>query len=208
MSMEASLDFHQAQILNGICFGHSNYEVLMQGVLNYLVEKVNPKSVLEIGPGTGVLLYQMLAKGLDASGVDVNEFSQKYFQDYCKSNGRLGDSYQYILFPFFENRISYHKAKWKTDLLISIEVFEHMTDEQIKFYLDNIEAKYFFFSSTPHKSEPWVMADGSIMSDERWNHINIKQEPEWLDMFSKYGYKLIDRPGYATHWDLLLEKRP
>lgn len=207
MSMEASLDFHQAQILNGICFGHSNYEVLMQGVLNYLVEKVNPKSVLEIGPGTGVLLYQMLAKGLDASGVDVNKHSQEYYRDYCQKNNKpLSWQLAYMDFETFDLQ-SELLGKWYEDLLISIEVFEHMTDEQIKFYLDNIEAKHFFFSSTPHKSEPWTMADGTVMDDRRWGHINIKQEPEWLVMFKQYGYELIDRPGYATHWDLLLEKK-
>ncbi len=52
-------------------------------------------------------------------------------------------------------------------------------DEKLIPFLTNLKCKYFHFSSTPHKTD----------FDEKWGHINIKSEEEWVALFEKCGFK-------------------
>jgi hypothetical protein len=83
-------------------------------------------------------------------------------------------------------------------MIVSIEVFEHLTDEQIKDYLSNIECQYFYFSSTPYTTTEEF--------DKWWGHINIKSEEEWIKLFAKFGFILDKKLTIPTEWSLLFKK--
>jgi hypothetical protein len=71
-----------------------------------------------------------------------------------------------------------------------------MTDQEIEKALKAIDPNYILFSSTPNTTD-W---------DLDWGHINIKQEPEWIELFKGLGYKVIDKPNTPTTWSLMFQK--
>jgi hypothetical protein len=83
-------------------------------------------------------------------------------------------------------------------MIVSIEVLEHCTDEQINEYLETITADYFLLSSTPYTTTPEF--------DSWWGHINIKQVDEWIEFFAEYGYSVHKRLTIPTDWTILFKK--
>jgi 2-polyprenyl-3-methyl-5-hydroxy-6-metoxy-1,4-benzoquinol methylase len=149
---------------------------LAKSVANYC-KKFSPSSVIDYGCGTGVYSEVMRQEGFEILALDVF----KSHRDYCKE--------QYSELKV----IARPKA---AELMLFIEVAEHMTDQEIKNAIDVIEPKMILFSSTPHTTE----------NDAEWGHINIKQEPEWLEFWKTLGYKILEKPSTPTTWTLMLEK--
>lgn len=149
---------------------------LAKSVAEYC-KKFDAKNVIDYGCGTGVYSEVMRQEGFDIMALDVF----KSHRDYCKE--------QYPDLKVI--------AKPKpAELMLFIEVAEHMTDEEIVKAIDAIEPRLIVFSSTPHKTP----------NDEEWGHINIKQEPEWIEFWDTLAYKVIERPQTPTGWTLMLEK--
>jgi 2-polyprenyl-3-methyl-5-hydroxy-6-metoxy-1,4-benzoquinol methylase len=140
-------------------------------------KKFNAENVIDYGCGTGVYSEVMRQHGYDIMALDVF----KSHRDYCKKE-----------YPELKV-IARPKV---ADLMLFIEVAEHMTDEEIFKAVDFIEPRLIVFSSTPHKTP----------GDEAWGHINIKDEPEWIEFWKGLGYKLLEKPQTPTGWTLTLEK--
>ena len=76
------------------------------------------------------------------------------------------------------------------DIMLFIEVAEHMTDNQIVGLFEQAHPIWILFSSTPYKAP----------NDEEWGHINIKQPHEWDDLFLKIGYRTHKNVTLPTEW--------
>ena len=140
-------------------------------------KKFNAESVIDYGCGTGVYSEVMRQHGYDIMALDVF----KSHRDYCKKQ-----------YPDLKV-IARPKV---ADLMLFIEVAEHMTDEEIAKAVDFIEPRLIVFSSTTHKTP----------NDEEWGHINIKQESEWIEFWNMLGYSVLEKPQTPTGWTLMLEK--
>jgi 2-polyprenyl-3-methyl-5-hydroxy-6-metoxy-1,4-benzoquinol methylase len=152
------------------------FVALAKSVANYC-KKFEPSSVIDYGCGTGVYSEVLRMEGYNVMALDVF----KSHRDYCKE--------QYIELKV----IARPKA---AEMMLFIEVAEHMTDQEIKNAIDVIEPRVILFSSTPHTTE----------NDEMWGHVNIKQEEEWIAFWNVLGYKLLEKPLTPTTWTLMLEK--
>jgi 2-polyprenyl-3-methyl-5-hydroxy-6-metoxy-1,4-benzoquinol methylase len=155
----------------------------------YLKEKTNCDTVLEIGPGVGCLLEHMLINKVNAYGIDMNPFHREYFvqrNPYFESAYSLGD-------------ITKAKIEGDFDLIISIEVFEHIDDKTLSPLIKSLSksCKFFFFSSTPYAS--------TYNFDHEWGHINVKPTEHWIRLFESNGFKLIDKPGFPAPWACLFQ---
>ena len=178
--------FFDWEIQNGLTPDNPDY-LRLHAFTADLIAQYKPRRVLEIGSGMGTLLECLTQKGFYAAGIDVNRFHRDFF---LKRNPSLADRYGLLD----------HKFKLKSfDFVVSIEVFEHLTDALIHEYMKQLKPRYFLFSSTPNKTTPEF--------DEQWGHINLKQESEWIDLFSGYGYQLEKKLTLPTEWALLF-KRP
>ena len=149
---------------------------LAKSVANYC-KKFDPSSVIDYGCGTGVYSEVMRLEGFNIMALDVF----KSHRDYCKQN-------------YSELKVIARPKE--ADLMLFIEVAEHMTDQEIKNAIDIIEPRVILFSSTPHTTE----------NDEMWGHINIKGEQEWIMFWKVLGYKVLDKPSTPTTWTLMLGK--
>lgn len=133
-------------------------------------------TVLDYGPGTGCYSAAFSDAGYDVSYWEKFESHRKYIVEY---------------FPHLRQLC----GPISTDLMLFIEVAEHMTDKELDNLFNNISPKYILFSSTSERT-PW---------DAAWGHINVKDQDEWLKVFENYGYKLINEPSVPTAWAKIFE---
>lgn len=124
---------------------------------------LKPTTVLDAGCAMGVLVESLRGRGMDAEGVDISEFAiaqvPEEFAPYCRQ-GSLADA-----------------LDKKYDLIISIEVLEHIPEIELQKAIDNLcnSTDRILFSSTPfHYEDP--------------THINIKQPEQWSAEFAKRGF--------------------
>jgi hypothetical protein len=171
-------EFFDYEISIGVTPENPDYWELMNGTANII--KNYSRNVIEIGAGMGTLGECLEHKGVDYYGIEPN----KYHQAFAKNRGQLLHG-----IDNYPNRCG---------MIVSIEVFEHLTDEQINDYLENIDASYLLLSSTPYTTTPEF--------DAWWGHINIKQTDEWIEFMAEYGYTLYNRLTIPTDWTLLFKK--
>lgn len=171
-------EFFDIEVANGITPENPDYFNLMNGVANII--KNYSRNIIEIGAGMGTLGECLIHKGCDYYGIEPNKYHQEYaYQRGVKLNGIT----------------DYPKH---CQMIVSIEVMEHLTDEQIKDYMNNINCEYFLFSSTPYYTTP--------EQDEAWGHINIKSEENWIEFFAQFGFILKKKLTLPTEWSLLFKK--
>lgn len=171
-------EFFDYEVSIGVSPHNPDYWNLMMGTANIIQNYA--KNVIEIGAGMGTLGECLESKGVSYYGIEPNQFHQAF----AKNRGQLLHG-----IDNYPNRCT---------MIVTIEVFEHLTDEQINEYMESIEAKYLYFSSTPYTTTPEF--------DSWWGHINIKQVDEWIEFFAEYGYTLERRLTIPTDWTLLFRK--
>lgn len=175
MITEQEFLFKEVQEMN-LTINNEAFVNLAKSVSNYC-RKFDAINVIDFGCGTGVYSEVFRMEGHNVMAQDVF----KSHRDYCKEN-----------YPYLKV-IAKPKA---AELMLFIEVAEHMTDQEIKNAIDVIEPRIILFSSTPE----------STVNDAQWGHINIKQEEEWIEFWKGLGYAVLERPQTPTSWTLTLEK--
>jgi 2-polyprenyl-3-methyl-5-hydroxy-6-metoxy-1,4-benzoquinol methylase len=168
--------FLQAELGAGIHHNNPQFMQLCRATVN-AVKHLPVITVLDFGPGTGCYAQAFHEAGYRISVYDVFEAHRNYIRE---------------TFPHIEQMDEVQT----TDLLVFIEVAEHMTAEELDALMGKIQPKYILFSSTSERTD-WDLA---------WGHINIKEQREWVQLFQKYGYRLISEPGVPTTWSKLFKR--
>jgi len=185
-------EFYESCLIHGCTQENPNYEKLHRGVVDWLVKKLDPKTVVEFGSGPGATIEYFHEYGIPANGLEINPLLAEYFN---KRNPHLTEYYH--LCDFVNEKLDI--GKFVIDLGISIEVFEHIDMEEEKwnsFILDlSKNYKHFYFSSTPFRDKPSF--------DYFWGHKNIRTPKSWIKLFEDNGWTLVENPKKCTGWDLL-----
>jgi Methyltransferase domain len=171
-------EFFDHEVSIGVSPHNPDYWGLMMATSNII--KNYAHSVIEIGAGMGTLGEILTKEGITYYGIEPNI----HHQEFAKNRG--------LLLHGLDNYPNH------CEMIVSIEVLEHLTDEQINEYLESIDAKYFYLSSTPYTTTPEF--------DEWWGHINIKSVDEWIEFFSEYGYQVLHKLTIPTDWSILFFK--
>lgn len=166
--------FYKEEIKMGITGRNPDFVNLTKKTFEQLIIKFN--TVLDYGAGLGVYANTFYEYGKE---VYVCE-KFKIHKEHIKSN------YPYL--KILNEPIT-------TDLMLFIEVAEHMTDKQIYNLFSKIKPNYILFSSTSDTSP----------RDEDWGHINIKPQVDWIKMFEGFNYRLMGELKYPTHYSKLFE---
>ena len=167
--------FLQAELEMGIGFHNEGFKNLAKVTADQL-NGYPIKTVLDYGAGTGVYSDAFHNVGYDVYAFEIWDAHK----DYIKQNAP---------------HIKFAPKPITTDLMVFIEVAEHITDKGLNALFKAIKPTYILFSSTPNKTE----------QDADWGHINIKSEEEWLKFFKKKGYILEKKLSLPTEWSLLLK---
>lgn len=154
---------------------------------DYLTDTLGAASVLDIGCGPGGLVEVLAKRGNVAIGIDSNPLNQEFF---VKRN------------PDHEARFILEQAQNVIpgnffDVVVAVEVFEHIPDDVNSQILQNIrdKCKFFLHTSTPYHSTPQF--------DRQWGHINVKPTEHWIKFIEAHGFKLVQKVDYPAEWGLL-----
>lgn len=138
---------------------------------------INPASVLDAGCAMGFLVEKLRERGIEAWGVDISEYAigevAPSVREYCWV-GSITDP-----FPM------------KYDLIVSIEVLEHLPQEQAESAVANLcrFSDDVLFSSTPYDYK-------------EASHFNVQPVEYWAELFAKEGFtRDVDFNGsFITPW--------
>lgn len=147
------------------------------GIAERLIADVAPKSVLDAGCATGMLVEALRERGVEATGIDLSSFAiervHESVRDYCH-HGSIAD-----------------ELPARYDLIVSIEVLEHMPVRAAEAAIANFcrHADDVLFSSSPlDYKEP--------------THVNVHPPEYWAAEFARHGfYRDVDfDASYITPW--------
>ncbi|AKB86161.1 bifunctional 2-polyprenyl-6-hydroxyphenol methylase/3-demethylubiquinol 3-O-methyltransferase UbiG [Methanococcoides methylutens] len=147
-------------------------------LINLLMEKYNPNSVLDIGCGNGIYLKEFQNNNVDILGVDGSANAKK----------TALISPELILLkdlrePFFINS--------KFDLTLCIEVAEHIDEEYVDTFINNIcnYSNRIIFTAAPP-------GQGGT------HHVNEQPCEYWIKKFARYNYILDTNETELTSREL------
>jgi hypothetical protein len=171
-------EFLATELSVGISPDNPDFVELARQTAERVISACGFKTVMDYGAGTGVYASEMSKQGKDV--IVWEKF--KPHREFIKNR-----------FPHLE----IIPAPITTDLMMFIEVAEHMTDDELLNLFTKIQPNFILFSSTSERTE----------QDEAWGHINIKSQQEWIDMFDTFGYSLKQDMNLPTNWSKLFERR-
>lgn len=182
--------FLDEELRRGFTYLNPDYAENMNRLALFIANDLEAKSAFEIGCGTGTLLRQMLDLKIGAWGYDPSVPHKGYWDEHI--GGVFKDR--------FINCPKIRMNQW-FDVIVSIEVFEHCTDEQIRQYLWDVSCncQYFVFSSTSEHDTPEF--------DEEWGHINVKTQAQWVKLFREYGFELDRKLKFPTAWTKVFKSK-
>jgi len=130
----------------------------------------------DIGAANGFFAQEFQMNGWDAYGIDGCDYG------WNKNNLHI-DKSKYCIFDMCESLNDYPQLEKMFDLTTAIEITEHVSEEKIKSFFDNVS----FISKSCFCS---IHYGGK----EEANHYNIKSIEWWKNFLSQYGVVKIIEP--------------
>ena len=152
-------------------------------IANNIVEKIQPKTVLDIGCAYGLLVESLRDRGCEAFGIDVS--------DYALSKAR-DDIVEYLSVDTILRPMSR-----KYDLIVTIEVIEHIKEDDCETAIRNMcaAADSVLLATTPDDFDDPT-------------HFNVQPPVYWVKQFAKFGFvpDITHDAGYLTPYAILFRK--
>lgn len=152
-------------------------------VADRLVGIANPHTVLDVGCARGLLVQALVARGVDAHGIDISEHAVHSAHEDVRDRLRVASAVE----PWSERH----------DLVSCIEVLEHMSPLDAQKAIDNITSAtdLVLFSSSPgDHHEP--------------THVNTHPTAQWAAWFAERGFfrRTDVDVSFLSPWAVLFER--
>ena len=148
-------------------YDHPAWLPFFESIADHIVKEINPQTVLDVGCAMGHLVTALRERGVEAYGIDISEYAISKVKETSKPYCRVYSALDGLPEDFPP----------KFDLLTTIEVIEHIREENCDQFISNIcsYADRIIFSSTP---------------DDVWEHThyNVQQLEYWAKRFAKHGF--------------------
>lgn len=142
--------------------GHYNFTAMIESTFDFIRQKYNIQSVLDIGCGPAGMVEYMRSKGVDAIGVDGDPSLPKK---------------EYVI--VHDYTLSSLELDRKFDLAYSTEFLEHVYEQYIPNFLPSFQkAKYVFCSAAPK-------------GQGGHHHVNENSKEYWIEKFDSYGFTYL-----------------
>ncbi len=155
-----------------------------QTIADRIIEDIQPNSVLDAGCAKGFLVEGFRKRGVEAWGVDISEFAVASVHESIRPFCKVGSITQ----PFGR----------RFDLIISIEVLEHMQPAEGEQAIANLcaHADDIIFTSTP-------------FDYKETTHYNVQPPEVWSREFARHGFfRDVDyEASYITAWATRYRRR-
>ena len=140
-------------------------------IVPLLLHQFSPGSVLDVGCGIGTWLSVFLAHGItDVKGIDGDFIDRTLLSKFIDEKYFSAAD----LTQLFD-------LKKKFDLVISLEVAEHLPPKS---------AETFVASIVQHGDT--ILFSGATVGQGGQNHLNEQWPSYWADLFQKHGYQCYD----------------
>ena len=154
-----------------------------QGIADRIIGDLQPRTILDAGCAKGFLVEGFRNRGAEAWGIDISQYAIQEVYDPIKPYCWVGS----ISEPFPQ----------KYDLIVTIEVLEHMPSEMGKQAVANLCAHtdQIIFSSTP-------------FDYKETTHYNVQLPEYWSREFARHGFfRDVDfDASFITAWAALYRK--
>ncbi len=151
------------------------YDDMMEGaeksahaLIPLVKETLKPKSVLDVGCGTGLWLKEWQTHGVEVFGVDG---------DWVRSPMLEIDADKFMATPLEAP----FDLKRKFDLVMSLEVGEHIRGEKKDIFIDSLT-----------KHGDIVLFSAAIPWQGGTDHFNEQWPSYWIEAFNKRGFVFLD----------------
>ena len=154
------------------------------GIANKIKTEINPNVVLDAGCAFGFLVEKLRELGTQAFGCDISEFAISQADQTIKAYCWVGS----LIEPL----------KKKYDLIVTIEVLEHMNKDDAERAIVNFcnASDDILFSSTP-------------FDYKESTHVNVNNPDYWGEQFAKNGFfrDVNFDASFITSWAVRYRKR-
>lgn len=158
--------------------------IMAKNWINYYRNKLIPKDI------QSKLRFIEFGCGKAPFGYAINSYNEKYtgveISNYAVENAFV---------PIFKGNISTFTQNKKYDVILLIDVLEHLNNKELDKALDNI--KKFgtnFIFSIPFDADPElnIPADPNLRNDK--THKQFRNKREWIKLIETYGIKIKEAP--------------
>ena len=153
-----------------------------------IIAYFSPKTVLDAGCASGYLVAELRKRGVEAYGVDISAYAIE---------SAPAEIAPYLYAQSLTDPLPKHFPQ-KFDLVVSLEVLEHMFPNDGKQAIKNIcsYTDTILFSSTPYDLE-------------NTTHVNVQQAEYWAKEFAENSFfkDAVQSVDFAAPWAMLLRKR-
>lgn len=154
------------------------------GIADRIVRDIAPHTALDAGCAMGFLVESLRDRGVDAYGLDVSDYALQRVREDIRPYCRLAS----VLDPLPQ----------RYDLIVCIEVLEHLSPREAELAVDNLCAHTddVLFSSTP-------------VDYREATHVNVQPPEQWAELFARQGlfHDLDYDAGYITRWAARFRRR-
>lgn len=149
-----------------------------------IVSDIHPESVLDAGCAWGFLVEALRERGVEAYGIDISPFAIEKVHPDIQRFCWVGSAVD----PFPQ----------RYDLIVCIEVIEHISRKEAELALKNIceHSENVLFSSTP-------------FDYKEATHINVQPPEYWAELFAGHGFfRDVDfDASFVTPWAVRFRKK-
>mgnify|MGYP003576567368 CR=1 FL=1 len=149
-----------------------------------IASDIQPHTVLDAGCALGLLVETLRLRGIDARGLDVSDYAISHVHDSIKEFCRRGSVTETI--------------GERYDLIVSIEVLEHMAPDAADAAIANFCA---------HSDD--ILFSSSPFDFGEATHVNVRPPEHWALQFARYGFfRDVDfDASFITSWAVRYRKR-
>jgi glycosyltransferase involved in cell wall biosynthesis len=143
--------------------GDGVWEDFFAGIADAIVAGTAPRTVLDAGCGIGFLVAELRKRDVDAYGIDISEYAISQVPDELRPFVRIGSVTE--------------ELDRDCDLIVCIEVLEHLPGDLAERAIDNLTrhtSRILFSSSPTDVAEP--------------THYGVRPPEEWIELFARRGF--------------------
>ena len=156
---------------------NEHWMTFFEGIARSIARKLQPTTMLDAGCAMGLLVEQLFLQGIDVQGIDISPYAVGRAPEAVRDRVRVASLAEPITGRY--------------DLVVTVEVIEHIPEAQAMLALDNLCAitDTILFSSSPHDYGEAT-------------HINVKSPEQWSALFAERGFfRDVDHDAsYLTAW--------